>query len=114
MGGTAVVEAKTVLNWAVRVWERVEAASSAASVRLALAGAARAAKTRQRGAALARRSEAAAAVFCVPLRRIQHACGRLAELPSLRPTASLDVASAGISKNALGVRCTASAAPRAN
>ena len=33
----AVVEAKTVLNWAVRVWERVEAASSAANVRLALA-----------------------------------------------------------------------------
>jgi len=61
-----LVEAKTVLNWAVRVWERVEAASSAASVRLALAGVTRAAKTRQRGAALARHSEAAAAVFCVP------------------------------------------------
>ena len=61
-----LVEAKTVLNWAVRVWERVEAASLAASVRLALAGVTRAAKTRQRGAALAKRSEAAAAVFCVP------------------------------------------------
>jgi len=41
-------------------------ASSAASVRLALAGVTRAAKTRQRGVALARRSETAAAVFCVP------------------------------------------------
>jgi len=60
-----LMKAKTVLNWAVRVWERVEAASSAASVRLALAGVTRAAKTRQRGVALARRSEAAAAVFCV-------------------------------------------------
>ena len=40
-------------------------ASSAASVRLALAGVTRAAKTRQRGVALARRSEAAAAVFCI-------------------------------------------------
>ena len=64
----AVVEAKTVLNWAIRVWERVEAASSAANMQLALAvaGVTRAAKTRQRGTALARRIEAAAAVFCVP------------------------------------------------
>jgi len=60
-----LLEAKTALNWAVRVWERVEAASSAASVRLALAGVTRVAKTRQRGAALARRSEAVAAVFFV-------------------------------------------------
>jgi len=61
-----LLEAKPVLNWAVRVCERVEAASSAASVRLALAGVTRTAKTRQQGVALARRSKAAAAVFCVP------------------------------------------------
>ena len=67
-----LVEAKTVLNLSVRVWERVEAASSAASLRLALAGATRSAKTRQRGAALARRGEAAAAAFCVPPRPTQH------------------------------------------
>ena len=48
-----LMKAKTVLNWAVRVWERVEAASSAASVRLTLAGTTRAAC--QPGAALARR-----------------------------------------------------------
>ena len=70
-----LVEAKTVLNWAVRVWGCVEAASSAASARLALAGATRAAKTRQRGAALARWSEAAAAVFCIPPPPTTHQSG---------------------------------------
>jgi hypothetical protein len=99
-----------VLNWAVRVSERVEWASSAAGVRLVLASAARAAKTRQSGAALARRSEAATAVFCVPPPPAQHAHGRLAELKSLEPTSSLTVASAGISETGLGARCTASAA----
>ena len=101
-----LVEANTVLNWAVPVRERVESASSAACVRLALAGAARAEKTSQRGAALARRSEAATAVFCVPPPPAQYAQGRLAELKSLESTASLTVVSAGISEKGLGARCT--------
>jgi len=92
-----LVEAKTVLNWAFRVWERVEAASSAASVRLALAGVTRAAKSTSEAwlwqdAARPRR------LYFAFRRRLQHACGRLAELPSLWPTAGHGVASAGISE----------------
>ena len=102
-----------MLNWAVRVRERVEAASSAASMRLALASAARAAKTRQWGAARARRSGAAMPVFGVPppLPATWAACRAL---KSLEPTTSLDVASAGVSERSLRARCTASAALKVN